>query len=102
MSKDRTMADAHVRKLAAHLGVIASLAFLTTSAGAAPATDAAGDFYKGKQIHLIVSSGPAGGYNTYARLVAQYMPAHIPGNPAMIVQNMEGASGIKATSYMFN
>jgi tripartite-type tricarboxylate transporter receptor subunit TctC len=77
-----------------------AVALMPVNLEQALAAATANPFYKGKQIHLIVSTGPAGGYNTYARLVAQHMSSHIPGNPAIIVQNMEGASGIKATSYI--
>src|SRR5262245_32865363 len=51
------------------------------------------DFYRGKQIRLIISSGPAGVYDTYGRLLARFLPAHLPGRPTIIVQNMPGASG---------
>src|SRR5258707_565537 len=50
-------------------------------------------FYRGKQIRLIVSTDARGAYDTYARLLAQVMKDHIPGNPSIIVQNMPGASG---------
>jgi tripartite-type tricarboxylate transporter receptor subunit TctC len=60
------------------------------------------DFYRGKQIRLVISSGPGGVYDTYGRLIARYLPAHLPGHPAIVVQNMPGASGLKATNYLFN
>jgi tripartite-type tricarboxylate transporter receptor subunit TctC len=58
-------------------------------------------FYKGKQIRLIISAGVAGGYNTYARLLAAHMPNHIPGKPDMIVQSMPGAGGLLATNFLY-
>ena len=60
------------------------------------------DFYKGKQIRLIISSGPAGVYDTFGRLIARFLPAHLPGRPTIVVQNMPGASGLKATNYLYN
>lgn len=60
------------------------------------------DFYKGKQIRLIISSGPAGVYDTFGRLIARFMPAHLPGHPTIVVQNLPGASGLKATNYLYN
>jgi tripartite-type tricarboxylate transporter receptor subunit TctC len=60
------------------------------------------DFYKGRQIRLLISSGPAGVYDTYGRLIARYLSAHLPGRPAIVVQNMPGASGLKATNYLYN
>ncbi len=68
------------------------------AAGAANASE----FYKGKTITYIVSTSPGGGYDTYTRLLAQYMKKHIPGNPSIIVKNMTGAGSIKAASYIAN
>ena len=76
--------------------LVAAMAF----AGLARADDVA-DFYKGKQVRLIVASGPGGGYDTYSRVLARYMPAHVPGTPGFVVQNMDGAGGLKATNYMY-
>jgi tripartite-type tricarboxylate transporter receptor subunit TctC len=58
------------------------------------------DFYKGRQIRLVVSTDAGGAYDTYARLLAQVMKEHIPGNPTIIVQNMPGAGGLKVANYI--
>ncbi len=58
------------------------------------------DFYKGKQIRLVVSTDAGGAYDTYARLLSQVMKDHIPGNPTIIVQNMPGAGGLKVANYI--
>ncbi|MCY4486296.1 MAG: hypothetical protein OXF11_04180 [Deltaproteobacteria bacterium] len=63
---------------------------------------AAADFYKGKKIRLIVSSSPGGGNDTYSRLLARHIGRNIPGNPTVIVQNMPGAGGVRAASYLYN
>lgn len=63
---------------------------------------AADDFYTGKQIRLIVSSAPGGVYDTFGRLIARFLPAHLPGHPSIVVQNMPGASGLKTTNYLYN
>src|SRR5262244_443308 len=60
------------------------------------------DFYAGKQVTLIVGAGVGGGYDHQARLVARHLGRHIPGNPAVIVQNMPAAGSIAATNYMFS
>jgi tripartite-type tricarboxylate transporter receptor subunit TctC len=59
------------------------------------------DFYKGKTITLLISSAAGGGYDALSRTVARYLPAHIPGNPAVVVKNMPGAGGIVATNHLF-
>jgi tripartite-type tricarboxylate transporter receptor subunit TctC len=60
------------------------------------------DFYKGKAVTLITSTGVGGTYDLIARLVARHMPRYIPGNPTMVVQNMPGAGNVLATNYMYN
>jgi tripartite-type tricarboxylate transporter receptor subunit TctC len=63
---------------------------------------AAADFYAGRQIDLIVGSGPGGGYDTYARLLAQHLARYLPGRPTIVVQNMPGAGGLRAANYLYN
>jgi tripartite-type tricarboxylate transporter receptor subunit TctC len=58
--------------------------------------------YKGKQIKMVIASGPGGGYDTYARVLSRYMPKHIPGEPTFINQNMDGAGGITAANWAYN
>lgn len=62
----------------------------------------ADDFYKGKQIEIVISTDPGVVYDFYARLLAQYLPAHIPGNPSVVVQNMPGGGGLKTANYIAN
>jgi len=79
------------------------LAIVIALVGLERVADAADDdFYKGKQIRLIISSGPAGVYDTFGRLLARFLPAHLPGRPTIVVQNMPGASGIRTTNYLYN
>ncbi len=59
------------------------------------------DFYKGKTVTLVTSTGPGGGYDLMARLIARHMPRHLPGNPNMVVQNMPGGGNIRAANYMY-
>ncbi len=71
--------------------------------GAGPAlADPVADFYTGKQINLIVSTGVGGGVDTNARIVARHLGDHIPGNPSVIVRNMTGAGHLQATNFMFS
>ncbi len=63
---------------------------------------AAADFYKGKAISLVTSTGVGGTYDVVARLIARYMPRYIPGTPTTIVQNMPGGANVLATNYMYN
>jgi hypothetical protein len=60
----------------------------------------AADFYRGKTLTLIVGFAPGGGVDTEARTIARHLVRFIPGQPGVIVQNMEGAAGALATNYM--
>ena len=67
------------------------------------ATEArADDFYKGKTIRFIVGYAPGGGYDTYTRAIARHIPKFIPGQPATVVENMEGAGSLLAANYLYN
>jgi tripartite-type tricarboxylate transporter receptor subunit TctC len=70
-------------------------------AGPAFAQNGIEDFYKGKQLNLVVGYGPGGGYDITARLVARYLGKFIPGNPNVVVQNMPGAGSMRAANYLY-
>jgi tripartite-type tricarboxylate transporter receptor subunit TctC len=58
-------------------------------------------FYKGKTIRVLVGFSPGGTYDLWARLIAQHMGKHIPGNPGIVVQNMPGAGSMTAANYVY-
>jgi tripartite-type tricarboxylate transporter receptor subunit TctC len=76
----------------------AALVLLAASAGLR--ADPVADFYRGKTIRMLVGYGPGGGYDLYARLVAEFLPRHLPGTPQIVVENMPGAGSISAAKYM--
>src|SRR5215470_4686928 len=76
-------------------------AALVLAPGSARA-DAVADFFKGKVVNLIVAYPPGGGYDVYARALAQVLPKHLPGNPTVVVQNMPGAGSLTATNYLYS
>jgi tripartite-type tricarboxylate transporter receptor subunit TctC len=59
-------------------------------------------FYQGKTISIIVGTKAGDVYDLYPRLLAEYMPKHIPGNPNIIVQNMPGAASLIAANNVYN
>ncbi len=79
-------------------GLGVALAVLALPAGGASQaqSDPVAEFYKGKTVSILVGYEGGGGYDIYARIVAQFLGKHIPGNPAVIVQNMAGAGGLRA------
>ena len=62
----------------------------------------AADYYKGKKITMIVGYSAGGGFDFFARLVARHYGKYIPGQPTVVVQNMPGASSVKAANYLYN
>ena len=60
------------------------------------------DFYRGRTLHLLIGYGPGGGYDIYGRLVAEFLPRHLPGNPRIIAQNMPGAGSFVAAKYIYD
>ncbi len=75
-----------------------SLAVVTSGARA----DDAADFYRGRTVNLIAGFNPGGGADTYARLVARHWGRHIPGNPTLIVRNMQGGGSVIAANHIYN
>ena len=66
-------------------------ALLACAPGVACAQDAVAQFYRGKQVSIIVGTAAGGGYDAYARFIARFYGNHIPGNPSVVVSNMPGA-----------
>ena len=68
-----------------------------------PSTAAAqSDFFRGKQIRIIVGASAGAASDLYARAVANYLPKQIPGKPEIIVQNMPGGGSITAANYVYS
>jgi tripartite-type tricarboxylate transporter receptor subunit TctC len=63
--------------------------------------DPIAEFYRNNQVSIFVGYGPGGGYDLYARLVARHLGKHIPGEPAMVVQNLPGAGSLRAANYIY-
>jgi tripartite-type tricarboxylate transporter receptor subunit TctC len=85
-----------LRTLAASLFALAIL--LSSAARADPVED----FYRGRDITLIIASGVAGGYDTYARVFARHFAAHVPGHPAIIPKNIPAGGGLTAANTLYS
>jgi len=80
-----------------------SAALLAASMIATPEPANAADprpFYAGKTVTIVVGLPPGGGADAYARLVQRHFPKHIPGRPAIVVQNVPGAGSLRAVTYL--
>ena len=78
-----------------------AIALAAIPAGSSQAQSVA-DFYKGKQVTMVIGFGPGGGYDAWARAIARHMGKHIPGNPTFVPQNMPGAGSIVAANHIYN
>ena len=74
----------------------------SVSSGAPAQSQPAGDFYKDKQLRLIVANAPGGDYDLAGRLMSRHITRHIPGHPSIVVQNMPGAGTILAANHLYN
>ena len=83
--------------LAGMTGGALSLGLASGRSQAAPADS----FYRGKTLNLIVGFAPGGGVDTTSRVVGRHLARFIPGEPRIIVQNMEGAAGIVSANYLY-
>ena len=59
-------------------------------------------YYQGKTIRLVAGTPAGSVYDSYARLMAQFMPRYIPGTPNIIVQNMPGVASMVAANYIYS
>lgn len=80
------------------LGLAAGFAI---SPAVVSAADPVADFYRGKQIKVIIGVEAGTSYDLYARAVTRHMVKHIPGNPSVLPQNMFGASGRIAANWLY-
>jgi tripartite-type tricarboxylate transporter receptor subunit TctC len=79
--------------------VAATVAAIACTGAAAQSVE---EFYSGRQITMVISAAPGGGYDAAARIIAQHMPKYIPGNPTIVTKNMPGAGGVRAISYLYS
>ena len=79
--------------------VIRSVAAVMLAAGALAPTHEA----KAQQSTLRIMLGhpPGGSYDLYARLAADFMKSHLPGNPNIIVEHRPGGGGVVATAFFY-
>jgi len=90
------------RHIVQRIGAAAFAAGAVLGLAGAALADPVEDFYRGKSINLYIGTTAGGGYDIYARLVARFMGAHIPGKPAIVPRSMPGAGTRNAAGYVYN
>src|SRR5258708_30980586 len=82
-------------------GLLAS-ALIAVGSISSDACGEAADFYRNKQVRLIVGHPVGNDHDVGGRLLAKYLTKHIPGRPAVVVSNMTAAASVAAANYVFN
>jgi tripartite-type tricarboxylate transporter receptor subunit TctC len=77
------------------------LTAILASGPLAPAP-AAAQFYRGKQIQILIAGTAGGGIDIGARILARHLGKYLPGNPAIVPQLMPGAGGIRMLDHMIS
>lgn len=90
--------DGRAGLLGKSIAIVAS----TVAAVSAANADPVADFYKGKQMELLIGFTAGGGYDVYARLVIRHMAKNIPGEPTITPKQMTGAGSRRAVQYLYN
>ena len=74
---------------------------MALTCGSAAADDVA-DFYRGRNIQLLIGGNPGVSYDLAGRTLAAHIVKHIPGKPTITVENMPGASSLIMTNHLYN
>jgi tripartite-type tricarboxylate transporter receptor subunit TctC len=82
------------------IAAVAGIALAAMPAQRARA-DSVADFYKDKNISMVIGFAPGGGYDLYARMLGRHLPKHIPGRPTIVPQNMPGAGSLRAAQFLY-
>jgi tripartite-type tricarboxylate transporter receptor subunit TctC len=85
----------------AHSKTIGSAAALLVLAGLACAAGVE-DFYKGRNVTLVIGYSVGGGYDAYARLLGRYFGKHVPGNPSIVPEQMTGAGSLRSANFIYS
>src|ERR1700676_1140567 len=83
-------------------GATAAVAAVALARATPARADPIEDFYRGKTLRMLIGYGPGGGYDIYGRLVAEFLPRHLPGHPTIVTQNMPGAGSFVAAKYLYD
>ena len=80
---------------------IAAVAIMLSAPLTSHAQDDVARFYRGKAVTVQVGSEAGGQYDMIARTVARHIGKHIPGQPAIVVQNVPGGGGLKLLNQLY-
>ena len=84
------------------IGMCLGLALACVTFVAPIHADEVENFYRGKNIDLLVGYAPGGLNDTLSRIVGRHLSKKIPGNPNIIVRNMSSAGPIGIANHMYH
>jgi len=67
----------------------------------APSAFAQAPFYQGKTITVIATTSPGGTGDMRVKSLVPYLKKHIPGNPTLVIEYMDGGGGRKGSNYLY-
>lgn len=75
--------------------------YLLLVIGLAPA-HAQGNFYEGKTVTLLATTAPGGSGDLRIKAVVPFLRKHIPGNPSVVMEYMDGGGGRKGANHLYH
>lgn len=58
--------------------------------------------FAARTVNIVVGFAPGGGYDVYGRFLARHLGRHLPGTPAVVVQNMPGGGSLNLANFTAN
>ncbi|MDH3442501.1 MAG: tricarboxylate transporter, partial [Deltaproteobacteria bacterium] len=60
------------------------------------------NFYAGKTVTLIATTSAGGTGDLRVKAMMPFLKKHIPGNPTVVIQYMDGGGGRKGANHLYN
>jgi tripartite-type tricarboxylate transporter receptor subunit TctC len=91
-----------MRKIDARTCLLAFVAVVMAAGSSYAASNDASTFFKDRQVRFVIGADVGTAYDVYARLLAKFLPKHLPGNTLFVPQNMPAGGSIAALNYLYN
>ena len=75
-------------------------AIVTASSACAYGQSSVAEFYRGKQVRIIVGFAAGGNSGLYGDVLGRHLGKHLPGSPTFVPQYMPGGGGLVAANHM--
>lgn len=83
------------RRLRSSIGMSAAVLASVIVSGAASA-QSPGEFFKDRQLTLLIGGGPGGSVDLYSRMLSRHIVRYLPGGPTVVAKNLPSAGGVQA------